>query len=309
MTPIDRARLSLDGLSVGDALGAQFFVPRNAPLLFGPRRDVPPPVWPWTDDTAMALSVVSVLERHGRIDPDALAEDFARRFDADSLRGYGVGMVRLLGAVHDGASWRDAAPRLFNGQGSLGNGAAMRVAPLGGFFADDLEVCVEEARQASAVTHAHPDGVAGGVAVAVAAAMAWRLRDAPAGPESAGPLWDEVLARTPPGSVHNGLTLARTIPPDTPPGDAVYALGNGSSVRADDTVPLVVWMCARHLHQFAEAVWQTIRCGGDIDTTAAMVGGVTALACGRDGLPADWLAAREPFEGYTARDWIDGEDE
>jgi ADP-ribosylglycohydrolase len=38
---------------------------------------------------------------------------------------------------------------------------------------------------------------------------------------------------------------------------------------------------------------QAIRAGGDIDTTAAIVGGIVALAVQADGIPADWLAERE----------------
>ena len=44
-------------------------------------------------------------------------------------------------------TWRSASPQLFGGVGSFGNGAAMRVAPLGAFFADDLNQVVEQTRQ------------------------------------------------------------------------------------------------------------------------------------------------------------------
>lgn len=51
----------------------------------------------------------------------------------------------------------------------------MRVAPLGAYFAEELDTCLrDEAALSAAVTHAHPEGKAG--AIAVAAAMAWRLR-------------------------------------------------------------------------------------------------------------------------------------
>ena len=32
-----------------------------------------------------------------------------------------------------------------------------------------------------------------------------------------------------------------------------------------------------------------IRCGGDTDTTAAIVGGIIGAAVGKDGIPAAWL--------------------
>ncbi|MFE6489796.1 ADP-ribosylglycohydrolase family protein, partial [Streptomyces sp. NPDC057757] len=47
---------ALNGLSVGDALGAQFFVPETARAHFASRTEPPGP-WPWTDDTEMACSV------------------------------------------------------------------------------------------------------------------------------------------------------------------------------------------------------------------------------------------------------------
>ncbi|NED81733.1 ADP-ribosylglycohydrolase family protein, partial [Streptomyces sp. SID11233] len=71
-----RARASLGGLRIGDALGSQFFVPGNRPLLTA--GELPPGPWQWTDDTEMASSVVTVLATEGRIEEDALARSFAR---------------------------------------------------------------------------------------------------------------------------------------------------------------------------------------------------------------------------------------
>jgi len=39
----------------------------------------------------------------------------------------------------------------------------------------------------------------------------------------------------------------------------------------------------------------TISGGGDCDTNAAIVGGIVALSVGREGIPNDWLKAREPL--------------
>ena len=52
--------------------------------------------WRWTDDTAMAISIVELLERDGTIDPDVLAHAFARRFEQDPNRGYGAGAHNLF---------------------------------------------------------------------------------------------------------------------------------------------------------------------------------------------------------------------
>lgn len=76
---LDRAHASLDGLSVGDAFGECLFHDQQAIEL----RLVPPPRWVTTDDTEMAVAVVDVLRRHGRIEEDALANAFARRHAVD----------------------------------------------------------------------------------------------------------------------------------------------------------------------------------------------------------------------------------
>ncbi|WP_032796472.1 ADP-ribosylglycohydrolase family protein, partial [Streptomyces sp. HCCB10043] len=110
----ERALASLRGLSVGDALGSQFFVPANYPLL--KQRALPSGPWQWTDDTEMACSVLAVLAEHGRIDQDALARSFAEHHDFD--RGYGPAVNRLLRLVREGGDWRELSAALFKGQGS-----------------------------------------------------------------------------------------------------------------------------------------------------------------------------------------------
>jgi ADP-ribosylglycohydrolase len=96
---MQRARLALDGLSVGDAFGNCLGTPEEwVPWLASgtPPRNPPAPPWPYTDDTKMAIGIVEVLQRHGRIDQDELATVFARRFRADPNRGYGPGTMGVL---------------------------------------------------------------------------------------------------------------------------------------------------------------------------------------------------------------------
>src|SRR5438309_1755336 len=130
-TALMRARLSLEGLSVGDALGERFFGPARAIRARLESRELPPPPWHYTDDTVMALGVVEVLERHGKIDQDDLAATFGRRYRAAPGRGYGRGARDILDEVARGMPWRALSQEAFEGKGSMGNGGAMRVAPLG----------------------------------------------------------------------------------------------------------------------------------------------------------------------------------
>ena len=135
---LERMQLSLDGLGLGDALGQMLsYQSADAPRWLAENK-LPPGPWCHTDDTEMAISIVAVLKLHGEIDQDALAEHFARRFQRDPDRGYGS-MTRLqLQEINVGKKWQDTANSAFGGRGSMGNGGAMRVAPLGAYFANSL---------------------------------------------------------------------------------------------------------------------------------------------------------------------------
>lgn len=285
-----RARLALEGLSLGDAFGECFFDHALHGHLV--HRRLPAGPWFYTDDTMMAWSIVDVLTVHGTIEQDDLARRFADRYRRQPRRGYGAGAARLLEGIIRGADWRAAAPAIFDGQGSLGNGAAMRVSPVGAYFADDLDRVAAEARASAAVTHAHPDGQAGAVAIAVAAAAACAAQDAAAIPDLLRIAHDW----TPAGAVRDGIARAQEIASETPVAAVAALLGSGQKVQAADTVPFALWCAARHLCDFETALWETAAGLGDVDTTCAMVGGIVALSVGRAGLPKAWLRLREPLE-------------
>ncbi|WP_067502844.1 ADP-ribosylglycohydrolase family protein [Actinoplanes sp. TFC3] len=302
--PDTRAALAADslaGLSVGDALGAQFFIP-------GQSLDAPPaPPWPWTDDTEEACCIVDALKATaaeveqaagedksgagegkpgGGFDRDLFARLLGERFDP--YRGYGPGAVVMLRQIREGSPWPIAAAAAFDGQGSAGNGAAMRAAPLGAWHADSLVRAAEQGARAAEVTHAHAEGIAGGVATTVAAAVAAaaRLDGRPVD------LLGAVLAHTPPSRVSDALREARRI---TTAAEAAHELGNGSRSLAVDSVPFAIWVAARHLHDYPAAVQVCIAAGGDMDTTAAMAAGIVAAYTGIAGIPDEWLQAREPL--------------
>ncbi|MCQ1580363.1 ADP-ribosylglycohydrolase family protein [Streptomyces parvus] len=280
----ERALASLRGLTVGDALGSQFFVPANYPLL--KQRALPPGPWQWTDDTEMACSVLAVLAEHGRVDQDALARSFAEHHDFD--RGYGPAVNRLLRLVREGGDWRELSAALFKGQGSWGNGSAMRIAPLGAWYADDPEQATHQAEISSYPTHQHREAVVGAMAVAAAASLA----AAPGGPPSPEDLLDGVIALVPRSAVGAGLRRARDMLDYRDAGTVAAVLGNGRRTSAHDTVPFALWSAARSLGNYEEAFWVTAQAGGDVDTTCAIVGGVVASG-ERGAPPSGWLAQTE----------------
>lgn len=297
---IDLMLDSLDGLSVGDALGAEFPVMRRtlAELRAG---HLTPGPWGWTDDTEMACSVVTELLAHGSIDQDRLAAAFARRFDP--RRDYGFLTVATLRRIGRDEPWREVSGAAYDHQGSCGNGAAMRVAPLGAYFAANPERIVAEAVRSAEVTHLHPEGVAGAVAVAVAAGVAARTRGAAVRPTPhefvtavLEPLGDSETTRL----IRHARTLLGASTEQ-----AAAELGNGSRVTAQNTVPFTIWAAARHLDDYPAAVLTCLEADGDIDTTAAITGGIVAARTGSGsgaGVPPAWIAAREPLPAWFTRE-------
>lgn len=301
MTPLERMRLSLDGLSVGDAFGQRFFGNHDYVQWAIEKRAMPKTPWSYTDDTIMALSIVEQLEERQKIVQDELADLFGKRYDADPMRGYGGTAHGILQSFARGARWEQVSYAVFDGMGSMGNGAAMRVAPLGAYFAGDEQAIVVNATLSAEVTHAHLDGQAGAVAVALAASWAWehRLENLQGFQRS---MLEYVYDRTPRGDTRDGIARAMNLPDDASVALAVSALGNGTKVISSDTVPFALWCAAKRMDHFEEAMWLTVAGLGDRDTTCAMVGGIVALSASemsaksmKSPIPSEWLAGREPL--------------
>jgi ADP-ribosylglycohydrolase len=118
-----------------------------------------------------------------------------------------------------------------------------------------------------------------------------RSNSAPASTE----LLEAAYELTPDGETRRGIAAALRVPFVASPAHAARVLGNGSRISAPDTVPVCLWLAARHIDDYREALWTTVGIAGDIDTNCAIVGGIVALAVGRDGIPREWLESREPI--------------
>jgi ADP-ribosylglycohydrolase len=164
----------------------------------------------------------------------------------------------------------------------MGNGAAMRSAPIGAYFFDDLPRVVVEARRSASITHAHIDGQAGAIAVAVMTALI--AQNTPK-----EKLLPATLEFVPPGTTRDAIVRAAALPSSTTNLQAAKALGSGQLVLSSDTVPFALWCAAQNL-SFTDSMWVTVEGLGDRDTTCAMVGGMIAL---RTEPSTSWLTSRE----------------
>ncbi len=168
---------------------------------------------------------------------------------------------------------------------SAGNGPAMRAAVLGAAI-DDLSRLRRYSDASCRLTHTDPKALAGAFAVALAAwcAQRGRERDFLAVIAEAGGLDQPELAERLRRAVDSAAAGEST---------EAFAKGmcgpKGVSGYILDTVPVAVHAWQRHPHDLDAGVQAAIRCGGDTDTIAAIVGGIVGTAVGAAGIPAPRL--------------------
>ena len=288
---------TLEGLSVGDAFGEALSYQHTHARDFERRSQLKAGTLRFTDDTAMALGIFECFAMLKTIDQDALAWIFAKNLKADPERGYGKMTRRLLTEISHGGAWRPISASAF-GRGSFGNGSAMRVAPLGAYFSEDLERVRAAASASAQVTHFHPEATAGAIAVAIAAAEAVNHRTL--APEmAASHIWHSVLNLTPDGATAKALGLANSFNFASKPAEVAKAVGCGYEVSCQDTVPFAIWNACRCIHNFPEALFSTVEVGGDCDTNAAIVCSIVAAYGTAACIPEPWRIVREPLPKRT----------
>ncbi|TWT35988.1 ADP-ribosyl-[dinitrogen reductase] glycohydrolase [Posidoniimonas corsicana] len=260
------------GLAVGDALGAHF---EGQSPDFMERRyrsatdliDHPPPGELWyTDDTQMAIGVAETLVACGRIDDEVLCSRFAANYLPQ--RGYGRGAKVVLQAMCDGEDHRFWAENLFEG-GSFGNGAAMRVAPVGLLFRDDHDAVWEQARQSSLPTHIHPLGIEGAQVIALAVAIASSFDQL-----DRSSFFEELASRCASVEYSGPLRRAGRLEDDRDLG----LFGNG--IEATASVVTAVAAFGLTPDSYEETIGNAILLGGDTDTIAAMAGAISGAYLG-----------------------------
>jgi poly(ADP-ribose) glycohydrolase ARH3 len=254
----------------------------------------------YTDDTAMAIGLAeSILQKRG-IDPQHLGDTFNRNFYREPWRGYASGSPTIFSMVRRySISYVKAAKSLFGGAGSMGNGAAMRIVPVGLFF-HHSEHLYEEACASAGVTHVHPVGMDGAAVQALAIAQGVKLD-----PEKEFPLDTFIqsltaFARTPEIREKTKLVQAM-ITEDVCPGIAAERLGR--SVSVDESMPFAIYSFLRYPKYFEECLFCAILNGGDRDTLGAMACAISGAYLGIEAIPQSWydkLENRDMIENLAS---------
>ncbi len=272
----DRFEGCLFGLAVGDALGGKFEAQSAeavrarfscvADLIAYPQEEI----W-YTDDTQMMIGVCEALIESGEIIEEVLCRKFVANYTPS--RGYGRGARAVLEAMEDGRDHRQVAEQYFPG-GSFGNGAAMRVAPIGLIFRDDHQRLWEQARLSALPTHLHPLGVEGAQLLAKAVALCSHMDkfDRTA-------FFAELTAACTSEEYRSKMEAAARVRAT----DDLAELGN--RIEALHSAPTAIASFALTPESFEDTISNVIFLGGDTDTLAAMAGALSGAYVGARRLP------------------------
>ncbi len=295
MPPLQTLHGCLLGGALGDALGLPYeglspqkrrriwgeAIERGLDMSFLPHRGMV------SDDTEHALFTArALLESRGN------TERFGRVL-AGELRHWfltlppGIGLATLRAALKSLLF----LPATKTGVFSAGNGPAMRAPILGAFFGDGTAQLRDFCRISSLLTHTDPKAQWGAFAIALATANAAQgqhdgrrfVRDLSEWSDDSEAAREMIaLAKRAVNSASRDQTALDFC--------ADLGLQNGVSGYIFHTVPVVLQCWLRHPHDFRAGVQEIILCGGDSDSTGAILGGILGAAVGAEALPSDWVS-------------------
>jgi ADP-ribosylglycohydrolase len=264
----------------------------------------------WTDDTGMALALTeSLLDKKfsggGWVDgptlgyfPNRTAEYYRKWYEGPTFRGAGQTTRRALEALKNGTPWYQSGEL-----GALGNGTAMRVAPLGVFYKDEPSKLIKAAKLDAIITHDSHEAQQGSIAMSMGVALLLN-----------GVKKEEILESLrhilEPSRLLDGINLIATNKTihdtiknkeykrelDKNGGNRVISqliLGNKYTVYEAVARSFYVLVATR---SFEEAMELAIRGGGDTDTVAAMVGALCGAYYGLEGIPESYITPLEEHE-------------
>lgn len=265
-----RARASLLGLAIGDALGAtvEFMTASEIRAKHGVHRTLTGGGWlhlrpgEVTDDTQMSLCIARSIVAVG-----FSAEDIAQRFvawyrlrppDIGNTCRRGIARFIAHGSVHG-----------LPNEGDAGNGAVMRMAPIALAALADAELLEAQAMDQAHITHHHPLSDAACILVGrliqlalIGHAMHRLRRQA-----------DAMVATFPSfrHTPYHGLSTAYVV----------------------DTMQTVLHFLFT-TSSFEECLIATVNQGGDADTTGAIVGAIAGAYYGMEAIPREWVRKLDP---------------
>ncbi|KAG8451440.1 hypothetical protein GDO86_003593 [Hymenochirus boettgeri] len=320
---VSRFRGALLGALLGDCLGSVFegntYVTLrwlNDFLKSLEKGERPNEALSYTDDTAMARSIVESVLENEVFDAEDLANRFTAEYKKDPDRGYGMGVVHVFEKLDSGEYKNvfNPAKEQFDGKGSYGNGAAMRVVGISLAY-PSIQDIIQYAKTSGKLTHASSLGYNGAILQALAVHYALQgeinqetflekllhhMEEVEADEKSLKEARELELDEFP---YCNRLKKIKMFleQENVPRKNVVNELGNG--IAALESVPTAIYSFLRCLNPVTDfpsefnnlqsTIAYCISLGGDTDTIATMAGAIAGAFHGEEQVPLSWKLCAE----------------
>lgn len=272
----------------------------------------------YTDDTAMTKALMTSLVQSKGFDQVTTAKEFTAEYFRSPNRGYGQAVETVFRRLK-GANFEDIlgpARNQFDGLGSYGNGAAMRISPLALFCAQKpTEELVTMVRGQSVITHTHELAIAGSLLQALAIREAVQLN--PNDTLDIEKFLDSLnndIAKVDDehGSYQTQIgAIRKLINSEHSPSDELTIDRLGHSVAALFSVPTAIYCFLRATqadkkpegitteNPFRRCLEYAIGLGGDTDTIASMACSISGAYYGDSIVPENLLKCCEAYDSLT----------
>jgi ADP-ribosyl-[dinitrogen reductase] hydrolase len=244
------------------------------------------PAGHWTDDTEMAVALAGSLIDNNEFVPVDVAKSYLLWFQG-TPHGAGSTTKKAMANLANGQSWAVSGVPIHD-DAAVGNGPAMRIAPIGVFYRPNGPVQIAASLDAL-ITHQNAEAMAGSVLIALLISTVVESSGRDNIADLMPKVLEEKLLATKVGQhallatrlAHGGNTGN---PTDE---QAMVQLGRRGNII--QTVGSAVYFAQRYSGLFEEGVTAAVRAGGDADTRGAIVGAILGAEVGLEGIPQKYL--------------------
>lgn len=278
---IDKYMGCMIGLAIGDAIGE--IKQHNTELSIDDiiRRDLI-----YTDDTALALALSESLLKPGIVTTKKIGDCFLKAINKEPNRGYGGSPLIFYTAEINNIDYIEARDKvnnaIRNGQGSYGDGAAMRIAPVALFYLDESKYR-EILIMSCEIDHNHQ------LAIDSCFVVGDTIHELISNTEIKSIyIIEKHIASCKSERMKKALMIVRSAIINNIPSNIVdQELGNSnrSHIDADSVVAYALYCFLKNVDSFENCLLDSISTNGDADTVAAIACSLSGARIGFSNIP------------------------
>ena len=290
---LDKSMGILYGLAIGDALGkpTEFISLPEIKKSYGEKGiiELPDPAF-FTDDTQMSILIAEALSKSGNDDIEStmldIKDGFVKWVYSDDWFNGGAGHTCTQGVLNmkKGVHWSESGI-----VGSKGCGSAMRAAPIGYFYQNNVGKLREVAHASGICTHNHP------TADAACIGAAYLVKLALDGVDPSDMIYDLLdFTENISSEWEISMLQVKHCLDWSDEEKALEYLGEGWV--GEEAVALALYCFLRYPDDYKKVIIRAANTNGDSDSIACIAGAISGAYLGVENIPKHWIDVIEKKE-------------